>query len=411
MVAMTNPGRLGFLAILILLALACLGAAQPDVRVRPLELVTFNTDCYEVATNLERREAIEIAHHMDLVFREYERRLSSFGTRNSKRIRLYLLDSYDDYLAHLASEGINGSNSGGMFFVLGGEAGLATFEEGQTRRRMLGVLQHEGFHQFAYVRIAENLPIWVNEGLAEYFEQAVLVRTRFRIGQASRTKIERLQAAIEDDKTFTFEHMLSMTPREWASRVSGGDERAVTMYDQAWSMVHFLVHARNGRFAGMFEEYLRALSQGLQGEQAFERAFETDDIGSFEAAWEDYVAEMEPDPLSTVIENLEALAPMILELDARGERPRTVDGLRRALEESGIVVRRFDAGLMREVRADDPALFEIPQPQRRTRPPAIEPIVPVDDEPMGLEVRGLEATVRLVWKEEGGEWVGEVECR
>jgi len=401
--------------LILLCALALALAPPPRALAQPrppaLTTFTFNSDCYEVVSNLDRRDARAIAHHMDLVFREYERRLSSFGTRNAKRIRLYLLKSYDDYLAHIATQGIDGSNSGGMFYVRGSEAGLITFEEGQSRRRMLGVLQHEGFHQFAFIRISADLPPWVNEGLAEYFEQAVLVRTQFRIGQAARTKIERLQTALEDENTFEFEHMLSMTSREWASRVSGGDPKAITMYDQAWSMVHFLIHARDGSYAGMFEDYLKALAQGLEPPRAFEQAFNTDDIDSFQTAWAQYVDALEPDPLSTVIENLEVLTPMIAELHRRGEAPRDVDELRDALNASGIIVRRYDAGLVRQIRANDPALFEIPQPERRTRPPSIEPIPPVDDEPMGLEVRGLEATVRLVWRKHEGEWIGDVEFR
>lgn len=205
--------------------------------------------------------------------------------------------------------------------------------------------------------------------------------------------------------------MLAMTAQEWSSRVSSGDPRAVTLYDQAWSMVHFLIHARDGRYARMFEDFLKALAQGLQPEQAFARAFDTDDIGSFERAWEQYVRALEPDPLSTVIENLEMLTPMIAELHARGEHPQTIAELRSALDASGIIVRRYDAGLVREVRADDPALFEIPQPARRTRPPSIEPIPPVDDEPLGIEVRGLDATARLVWSLVDGRWVGDVEFR
>lgn len=404
-----RPGPILLCALALCLAVPPPAPAQP--RTTPIATITFNSDCYEVVTNLDRRDARAISHHMDLVFREYERRLSSFGTRNTQRVRLYLLKTYDDYLAHIAMQGIDGTNSGGMFYVVGDEAGLITFEEGQSRRRMLGVLQHEGFHQFAFIRIGADLPPWVNEGLAEYFEQAVLVRTQFRIGQAARTKIERLQRALEDDKTFDFEHMLSMTAREWASRVSGGDPKAVTMYDQAWSMVHFLIHARDGRFARMFEGYLKELAKGVEPPRAFRIAFDTDDIESFQTAWAQYVGELEPDPLSTVIENLEVLTPMIAELHHRGQTPRTVESLQDALNASGIAVRRFDAGLVRQIRADDPTLFEIPQPVRRTRPTSIEPIPPVDDEPMGLEVRGLEATVRLVWRLKDNEWIGDVEFR
>ena len=57
-------------------------------------------------------------------------------------------------------------------------------------------LQHEGFHQFARIVLRVQLPPWVNEGLAEYFERAIIVRGRVKLGIADQWSITRVRQAV-----------------------------------------------------------------------------------------------------------------------------------------------------------------------------------------------------------------------
>ena len=41
-------------------------------------------------------------------------------------------------------------------------------------------VQHEGFHQFAHAVIGGDIPTWLNEGLAEYFGEALFTGGRVR---------------------------------------------------------------------------------------------------------------------------------------------------------------------------------------------------------------------------------------
>ena len=128
------------------------------------------------------------------MFEEYARRLSGFRTLSRELFPLYLFATEDNYLRFFAERGIDGSNTVGMFFVNGQGSGLATWLGDQPMPRVLSTLQHEGFHQFAWSHISRDLPQWVNEGLAEYFGEALLVRGKFRIGQASESKLRLMKA-------------------------------------------------------------------------------------------------------------------------------------------------------------------------------------------------------------------------
>ena len=377
------------------------------------ELAEFRSRRYEVRTDLPLAEARGLAGYMDDVYDEYTRRLANFQVRNSERIRLYLFRDQAGYLGHLAGLGIGGQNTGGMFFVTGGDAGLATFVRGQRRQRMLHTLQHEGFHQFAYERIGRGLPIWANEGLAEYFGAAVPQRGRLRLGQFDDASVTALKLAVRDGRQFGFEELLSMTDEEWSLRVSSGDPNAGLMYLQSWSMVHFLLHGGSGRFQPMFEAYLHNIKRGVEPMPAFVDAFGTDDIGSFERAWAGWVLdELEPDALSTAGDRLEFLGAGLRKLHEQGVSPGTMDELKTELKGRGFRLRTWSSGVVRTLSADQDELFDAP-PAPRGKPSSLEIVPPRTEKlPPGIAVRGLGSSVQLVWRfDEDGGVVGEVEFR
>ncbi len=381
------------LAWLIVVAAAAPAAAQHDMQV-------FNTRFYRIVTNLSADDARPIARHMDQVFSEYTRRLAraGFRQRGASEMNLYLIDTQANYVRLLAEKGINGIGSGGMFFVRGDEAGLATFVAGQGRTRMLATLQHEAFHQFAYLRIGTNLPIWANEGLAEYFGDALLVRGRFRPGMVDRRRLANVQQAVAHDKAFGFGELLNMTGQEWVGRVNRREGNVALMYDQAWSMVHFLVHARRGRFEPAFMNYLYQIHRGRTSAQAFEQAFQTTDYQPFEDAWREYIVDLEPDPLTTAIERLSFMAEGVKHLDDSARSFASIEQLQNAMRDANFTYRIAAHGIRVTMSADDPNNFAPPQPIRRhantrwTIDPTSDPNLPP-----AIALTGLTTRPSLKW--------------
>lgn len=411
-------------AVAAMLALGvCAGEAQAQRRradppresapsaPSPAKLRTFRTKHYEVFTNLPDAEAKPLAQHMDLVYGEYADRLRGFVSKNSAPVRLYLFDTMENYLLALAEKGFNATNTGGVFFRNGHETGLATFVRGQDKARMIHTLQHEGFHQFAHQRIGDTMPQWANEGLAEYFGEGLLLGKRMQTGLAPKSRLDRVRNAIRRGAVFPFQEMLTMSNQQWNARLNEGDERASLMYDQAWAMTHFLVHADRGRYAGPFEEYLAALAQGLQAEQAFERAFKTRDFQAFERLWTRYMLEeIEPDPLSTAEERLNFLGHGIKALHAEGVAIGSVGAAQAEMKRRGFVLTRTEHGSVREFRADDDDLFRAPLPDRGRGQSTISLVLPQSrQEPPGVVIKGLRATAELVWERDAqGEWAFDV---
>ena len=121
-------------------------------------LTRYTSRQYTIYTNLDREETKEFAAHMDAVFSEYKRRFANFTQHDHKAMDLYLFRTQDQYQQFLAEHDINAANTGGMFFIQEDLRGLATWTADKSRTQTFEVLlQHEGFHQFAFAYIGPDL--------------------------------------------------------------------------------------------------------------------------------------------------------------------------------------------------------------------------------------------------------------
>ena len=255
------------------------------------------------------------------------------------------------------------------------------------------------------------MPQWANEGLAEYFGEGLIIGRAMQTGLTPASRIARLREAISKGDVFSFEEMLTMTNAQWNARVASGDRRASVLYDQAWSMAHFLVHADRGRYAGPFEQYLLALGQGKTPEQAFEHAFKTRDFKAFERLWTKYIMEViEPDPVSTAEERLSFMAEGIKLLYAQRVEIGSVGALQEELKRRRFSMMRVSHAVVEEFSADDDDLFRAPRPENPRASSSIELVRGKDRSmPPGVLVKGLRVTVELIWsRDSAGDLVPDV---
>jgi hypothetical protein len=299
-------------------------------------LYHFESGAYKVHTDVDKSLANDIAAHMDEVYKEYAVRLSGFkpnpyaAVKPNEKMPLYVMRRYKDYVELLGTFGVNGANSGGVFFrTADKQSGLATWVEGQPRLKMYYILQHEGFHQFADARIMVGLPPWVNEGLAEYFGDAVMVKGKLLVGRLDMERIERMRRAIKNGETLPFKELMTMSNERWVGRVTAGDKASSLMYDSAWSVCYFLIHGGkkagplkvqiDGQWAGALEVYLLKLNSDFVKDpyrdprpKAFELVF-SNNLKGFEAAWKAGLEKLEPDAWFTSVRRLQFIAAAIKE--------------------------------------------------------------------------------------------------
>lgn len=304
-----------------------------------------------------------------------------------------------------------------MFFASQIQGGLTTWVEDQSEEWLFHVLQHEGFHHFANLRIGGQFPIWTNEGFAEYFGHGQFVRGKLRLGVAPASRIDRLRKAIDEDAIFSLDEFLRMSLQEWNMRVRTRDRRAQTQYDQAWALVHFLLHADRGRYRQALLTYIKETSDGRDLETAAERAFGTTDFSAFQRRWVEYMQQLEPDPVSTAIERLTFFGAGLQELYSRGVTVSSIDELKQALRKIDFKHEVRDLHGVRSFDASDDSLFEPPTPENARRTPTYVlrtetrqsfegPTLPV------IEVTGIPVRVTLSWRKSGdGSPIPHIEVR
>ena len=398
---MIRPGRLIPFAAVVAVVIAVLtgpaGAGDGDA-------LRFSSRFYDITTDLERDDAATVAEHMDAVHAEYARRFSGFGKRNGEALRLWVFRDRDGYTEFLASHGIDGTGSGGMFFRRSSASGLVSYLEDRPMDSMLETLRHEGMHQFTYQRIGDDLPVWLNEGMAEWFGYALRTRTGFAMGLADPRAVARLKAAAETERLLPFADLLRMPHATWNERVRTGE--GSVQYDQAWSVVQFLVYAERGRYEGMLMTLLRQLWSGVDAERAIAQTFGTD-LGPMEAAWRAWLDELEPDELHEASAVLHAHAAILAALDAVGERPATPEEADAALaahaERIGLPDSVRTPTGRRPLETGAEAWWRTPPTAERSGRPAVVRFVPDRRGrlPASVEIRGLKHRVRLVWTRDG----------
>lgn len=377
---------------------------------------------YAIRSDLDRAVTARYAALLDTMYGEYTSRLDHLRRRQADVLAVYMFARQQDYLNTLRSRfGIDGTGSGGMFFVSPNGAGLAFFTERVPEEQVRHVIQHEGFHQVAWSFFANDLPIWVNEGMAEFFGMAEVLDGGVVIGQVDATALRSIQEAIKAGRHLPLATMLNMSNEAWGANVRGGDARL--QYDQAWSMIQFLAYGESGKYQRNFNLYLQHLNAGVPSLEAFGRAFGATGqqmVDAFEAKWKEFVQGLRASSFTTAMRCASFMAAGVQFLRGKGIMPASVDELRAALVEHGFEQRIRGHGGEFSIKASEPSLWAIPDdPQtkdaawtaskgkakKRKKP---KKATDWDDGPPPLDLRtkGLRPNELLVtWtQDERGEW-------
>ena len=351
-------GCAALMAILVWAAAAVAQSGSGEARTWWQNAQTIQSRYYNVRTDLPPDSARRVAEHMDRMCDAYRQMLSGFRIHKQFRLEMWLFRSKQSYLAVLADRyDVNGTGSGGICVTKGTRITLATWTSGNDASRMLRVLQHEGFHQFARAMF-RSIPPWANEGLAQVFEHGAVVGDRVIVGEVPAQWLAVLHAASEARKLKPFDAFMSMEGEQWGEHVVGGT--ATLDYLQAWALVHFFLYAENARYQPGFFEFLLQMNVGNSWEAAFQRAFGTRDYEALQGAFLKYLHRLRPTDLRTTLYRLEFLAEGAHALAGSDTYPETLEELQAELQAIDFKHTIRDGERKLTIAASDSASFRIP---------------------------------------------------
>jgi hypothetical protein len=331
-----------YIGVVVALVVAFMRSA--NAATDPAGFSVLRTRHYHIHTDLDRELAEDLARRMDGMYDEYKRRLANFeAEQQASPMHVYLFRRQQDYLRFT---GERWRNSGGVY--MSGRNLLAAFLEGQGRDALRRTLQHEAFHQFAHRVISPNMPVWLNEGMAQLFEEGIWTGDGFLLGQVPPRRVRQLQADIKKKRLIRFDRLLALTPDEWSARLADDQGSGATQYNQSWAMVHFLVHARDAagkeKYRGRLVRMLELLHAGKDARQAFETAYSTNTKG-FQDRFVEYATALQGTPEASMIERQEVLADFLIELKNKGRTFANIADLRQAAIKSKYILRYSDRGM------------------------------------------------------------------
>jgi hypothetical protein len=238
------------------------------------DLRLYKTAYYDLRADVAPERALEAWVRMDRAHEEYTLRTAGFAGPMRERYLFQLFTQEKDYLA---AGGL--PNSAGIFSYRGNAAGLEALDD--NGEYLWHVIQHEGFHHFAWAQIQRQLPPWINEGLAEYFGEGEFTGDSYVFGFVYPGRLARIQEALRRGALKPFLAFQRTSQGEW------NQEMSHLNYDQAWAMVQFLAQGDGKKYQGAFEQYMKYLSQSVDGDTAFKKTFGSNTM-EFQNAWLKY---------------------------------------------------------------------------------------------------------------------------
>ena len=237
-------------------------AANGPRWTKPVELKSKH---YRVVTDMDFKTALEASKILEDAYFSYTHRLKRPADAESKRFPVYLFSSRAGYEAYAKGIGAAMSNTAGVYSVALQQLLIWNLPD---RALFADTIRHEGFHQY-FDRVADRPPVWLDEGLAEYFESAGIEDGKWTEGHGNAAHVARVLA-----ERFPIEAFLRIDREKFY-------RNATDNYARAWALVHFLRRSGAER-EKIFDTLFEKLCAGAPNDEAIDAAFAGADFASLE---------------------------------------------------------------------------------------------------------------------------------
>jgi tetratricopeptide (TPR) repeat protein len=213
--------------------------------------------------------------------RAYFEQLVSGPQSRSRKPFVFICDTPESYYvyADFTSED-RLEHTAGVFF---NQYQQLLFYRDESEEETLQTMTHEAFHEYLHA-ILPSVPIWMDEGMAEYVSGVKIEGGRVAsVGGILKGRLRNLQAALDSGwDGFGFDFVL-WEPKEMFYTLA-----PELQYAQAWSMVHFLMHGKGGKYKPLLDRYVKVLLETRSTAEA-RTVFTGSDLGTIQREWLAYV--------------------------------------------------------------------------------------------------------------------------
>ena len=256
------------------IALVLFGAARAeDVRVEdPSQWTRLEAGRIVVITNAGERRAAAVAREIEAFSAVLERTTRNLDVRPKRETAVYLFrdsKSMAPFLGSASSEHFRGLffRTGERNLVLVNATPPRNVEDTRASRGFV-YPNRELFHEWTHAVLKEsfpNLPLWLHEGIAEYFSTMYIDGKYAEVGRAPDGRAGYVLAGEPMPMTLLFQVRN-------AGRDLRDDRALQHFYAQSWAIVHYCLRGSESR-KKEFGFFLGALRERVPQEQAWKNSF------------------------------------------------------------------------------------------------------------------------------------------
>lgn len=244
---------------------------------------TKETEHYVIKTNLSEDALNDIAYVAECLYTEFKK-IFKISKDIPLKLDVLVCRTREEYIANGGPPGAKG-----VFMVDSSKfpsGRILTYYYIGEDANTTFVLLHEGTHQFVHHYLGGvqmRCPLWINEGLATYYETSKFDGTELKTNIANRLRFPTIQQNINENKYIRLREFINIKQDKYNN----------DCYAQGWSLAYFFFNFREGAYADELEKYLAYFKRGVQPTpdehiKLFEQAF-NEKIEVIEGQWKSYI--------------------------------------------------------------------------------------------------------------------------
>ena len=269
------------LAMLWAVTLSAEDAPVPDIG----QFYEWTEGQYQVYAQGGRNTGMQVNHFMNEMLKQYSKYFSNWQPKAGARVIVFT--NMEEFRAYTATTTkLSHQNLLGYCHLKTDEAGNQFYELVTYQHdKMWSTLAHEGFHQFLGYELGLQVPLWLNEGMAQYFETSYVLHDRLHAGNISKSKLAAAQTLIETRKAPALADLL-----QWDRATFY--ENAQVAYPTSWALVYFLLEGEGQNYYNStFRKFLQDLKSGQDDLASFQKRFGRD-TKQLQAEFDRYIMQL-----------------------------------------------------------------------------------------------------------------------
>jgi hypothetical protein len=173
----------------------------------------------------------------------------------------------------------------------------AVFEKASGR--LFQTLYHEAFHaylgNFVYPPKEARVPYWLNEGLAQIFETALVEANELRVGHVDKERLAKVKDLVKGGELVPVADLLKAGPKKFQVLHASDRQLADRYYLTSWALAFYLlVNQKILTTPKKLDQYVRTLKSGTDPVKAF-RELVGKPVPAFQKEFREYLRRLNPD--------------------------------------------------------------------------------------------------------------------